>query len=72
MEVKVEDLSFNELIDLFKAMQEFVEFLETEENRRLLSQICDKRGKVLSGIAYDKTRAKDNVEQERESFWVSS
>lgn len=32
MEVKVEDLSFNELIDLFKAMQEFVEFLETEEN----------------------------------------
>ncbi len=32
MEVKVEDLSFNELIDLFKAMQEFVEFLETEED----------------------------------------
>lgn len=32
MEVKVEDLSFNELVDLFKAMQEFVEFLETEEN----------------------------------------
>lgn len=32
MEIKVEDLSFNELIDLFKAMQEFVEFLETEED----------------------------------------
>ncbi len=32
MEVKVEDLSFDELVDLFKAMQEFVEFLETEEN----------------------------------------
>lgn len=32
MEVKVEDLSFTELIDLFKAMQEFVEFLEVEEN----------------------------------------
>ena len=32
MEVKVEDLSFNELVDLFKAMQEFVEFLETEED----------------------------------------
>lgn len=32
MEVKAEDLSFSELMDLFKAMQEFVEFLETEEN----------------------------------------
>lgn len=32
MEVKVEDLSFNELIDLFKATQEFVEFLQVEEN----------------------------------------
>lgn len=32
MEVKVEDLSFNELIDLYKAMLEFVEFLELEEN----------------------------------------
>ena len=32
MDVKVEDLSFDELVDLFKAMQEFVEFLETEEN----------------------------------------
>lgn len=32
MDVKVGDLSFDELIDLFKAMQEFVEFLETEEN----------------------------------------
>lgn len=32
MEVKVEDLSFNELVDLFKAMQEFVEFLKTEED----------------------------------------
>ena len=32
MEVKIEDLSFNELVDLFKAMQEFVEFLETEED----------------------------------------
>lgn len=32
MDVKVGDLSLNELIDLFKAMQEFVEFLETEEN----------------------------------------
>lgn len=32
MEVKVEDLNFDELVDLFKAMQEFVEFLETEEN----------------------------------------
>lgn len=31
MEIKVEDLSFDELIDLFKAMQEFVEFLEKEE-----------------------------------------
>lgn len=31
MEVKVQDLSYDELIDLFKAMQEFVEFLETEE-----------------------------------------
>lgn len=32
MDVKLGDLSLNELIDLFKAMQEFVEFLETEEN----------------------------------------
>ncbi len=32
MEVKVEDLSFNELIVLYKAMQEFVDFLETEED----------------------------------------
>jgi hypothetical protein len=32
MEVKIEDLSFNELVDLFKAMQAFVEFLETEED----------------------------------------
>lgn len=32
MEVKVGDLSFNELVDLFKALQEFVEFLQTEEN----------------------------------------
>lgn len=32
MEVKVEDLSFNELVDLFKAMQEFVDFLVTEED----------------------------------------
>lgn len=32
MEVKVEDLSFSELVDLFKAMQEFVDFLKTEED----------------------------------------
>ena len=32
MEIKVEDLDFSELITLFKAMQEFVEFLENEEN----------------------------------------
>lgn len=32
MDVKLGELSFSELIDLFKAMQEFVEFLETEEN----------------------------------------
>ena len=32
MEVKVEDLSFNELLDLYKAVYEFVEFLETEED----------------------------------------
>jgi hypothetical protein len=32
MEVKVGDLSFNELVDLFKALQEFVEFLQIEEN----------------------------------------
>ncbi len=32
MEVKVEDLSFNELIDLYKAVLEFVDFLETEED----------------------------------------
>ena len=31
MEVKVEELSFKELIDLFNAMNEFVEFLEIEE-----------------------------------------
>mgnify|MGYP006916021723 CR=1 FL=1 len=31
MEVKVEDLSFKELIDLFNAMNEFVEFLKIEE-----------------------------------------
>jgi len=31
MEVKVENLSYSELLDLFKAMQEFVEFLEVEE-----------------------------------------
>lgn len=32
MEVKVEDLSFSELIDLYKAVLEFVDFLETEED----------------------------------------
>ncbi len=32
MDVKVTDLSMDELVDLFKAMQEFIEFLETEEN----------------------------------------
>ena len=32
MEVKVEELSFKELIDLFNAMNEFVEFLKIEEN----------------------------------------
>ena len=32
MEVKVEDLSFNELIDLYKAVLEFLDFLETEED----------------------------------------
>ena len=32
MEVKVGDLSFNELVDLFKALKEFVEFLQIEEN----------------------------------------
>lgn len=32
MEVKVEDLSFGELIDLYKAVLEFVDFLETEED----------------------------------------
>jgi t-SNARE complex subunit (syntaxin) len=31
MEVKVEELSFKELIDLFNAMNEFVEFLKIEE-----------------------------------------
>ncbi len=41
MEVKVEDLSFNELVDLFKAMQEFVEFLETEET----TEVEEKRKK---------------------------
>ena len=38
MEVKVEDLSFNELIDLYKAVQEFVEFLETEEDTEVLEE----------------------------------
>ena len=32
MEINVQDLSFEELIDLFKAMQEYVGFLEQEEN----------------------------------------
>ncbi len=32
MEVKVEDLSFKELIDLYNAVNEFVEFLQIEEN----------------------------------------
>lgn len=32
MEVKVEDLSFKELVDLFNAMDEFVEFLKVEED----------------------------------------
>ena len=32
MEVKVEELSLKELIDLFNAMDEFVEFLKVEEN----------------------------------------
>ena len=32
MEVKVEDLSFSELIDLYIAVLEFVDFLETEED----------------------------------------
>lgn len=35
MEVKVQDLTFEDLIDLFKAMQEFVEFLEVEENTEI-------------------------------------
>ncbi len=30
MEVKMDDLSFDELLDLFKAMEEFVEFLDVE------------------------------------------
>lgn len=32
MEIKVENLSFDELIDLFKAAQEFLDFLKVEEN----------------------------------------
>lgn len=32
MEVKLESLNFNELVNLYEAMQEFVEFLESEEN----------------------------------------
>ena len=35
MEVKVEDLSFSELVDLFKAMQEFVDFLKIEEDTKV-------------------------------------
>jgi hypothetical protein len=31
MEVKVEDLEFGELINLFQSAQEFIEFLKTEE-----------------------------------------
>ncbi len=32
MEVKVEDLNFKDLINLFQAVEEFVEFLKIEEN----------------------------------------
>ncbi len=32
MEVKLDDLSFEELLDLFRAMQEFVDYLEVELN----------------------------------------
>jgi hypothetical protein len=32
MEIKIESLNFSELVNLFNAMQEFVEFLESEEN----------------------------------------
>ncbi len=31
MEINVEELEFEELLNLFRATQEFVEFLETEE-----------------------------------------
>lgn len=31
MEISVEELEFEELLNLFRATQEFVEFLETEE-----------------------------------------
>ncbi len=31
MEVNVEELEFEELLALFRATQEFIEFLETEE-----------------------------------------
>ena len=32
MEIKIENLNFNELVNLYEAMQEFVEFLESEED----------------------------------------
>ena len=32
MEIKIESLNFGELVNLFEVMQEFVEFLESEEN----------------------------------------
>lgn len=32
MEINIASLNFNELVNLYEAMQEFVEFLESEEN----------------------------------------
>lgn len=38
MEVSVKELTFEELIDLYKAMEEFVEFLEVEESTEIESR----------------------------------
>ena len=32
MEINIEKISFNELVSLYEAMQEFVSFLESEED----------------------------------------
>ncbi len=38
MEVDIKDLTLSELLELYRAVQEFIEFLNTEENTEVESR----------------------------------